>query len=791
MKNLFLFFFFTSSFLFSQQSRIELRTIYSNTFSANKNFNVYFPPGYDSSAERYPVVYLFRGHEREWANDGEDASRRGNIKTVADSLIKNGTMGKVILIMPGFSAPPVANDYTYLYSELIPYVDKTFRTYKSRWFRGIDGFSLGGLTTLTIMFTRPELFSSIGSYDGTFSMFNKSLLTNASPELLAEVKKLQILFHSSNPAGPSNYNNNVQILNQLKEKGIENTFSELLLAPNAEHNWYFADLHMSKTFPLHYKKFMTPQQNIPLAITSPSGTQKLSETISLRWSKPAVSDSLTFYLFLSNDDGKSWTYITQKNAHDSVFSFNTKNYPDGSLYKFRVVALSETLYSVTETPRLTIDNIGNGAPYVLFTSIDSVLNGISPIRWEAGDPEDDSLTISFSISYDNKKSWIPVANHLPNSGTYNFSTFSFPNSSNLYLKLSVSDGSLSSSTIYDVPVVLNNPRVQYPASILRHKSGVSTAFLSITKDAGTPHSTDTYEIRFSQIGNEKKYSVVNTTTDSTLLANVAWFDARTEGPSFDGFHLLIDEPAAISVIPDSVRWLKQTSQLNGNIGLMDLLLDNKNIFAAAFPYDYEIQVTDQISDTSMQFYDAPALPTYFTIRNTTADRKTHFVFLDFNGDSKISDLDELFLFESDSLDSLHLSWHIAFTGMTGAAVPQAGDALRFVTTKPLDNDLYEFTSYPLAVRNEKSLPNDFHLYQNYPNPFNPTTTISFALPVESRVKINIYNSLGQLVETLVDKDMKSGYYEINFNASRLASGVYFYKLTSDNFVKTRKMLLIK
>ncbi|HQI42065.1 MAG TPA: T9SS type A sorting domain-containing protein [Ignavibacteriaceae bacterium] len=87
--------------------------------------------------------------------------------------------------------------------------------------------------------------------------------------------------------------------------------------------------------------------------------------------------------------------------------------------------------------------------------------------------------------------------------------------------------------------------------------------------------------------------------------------------------------------------------------------------------------------------------------------------------------------------------------------------------------------------------NSFALFQNYPNPFNPTTTIRFALPVESRVKINIYNSLGQLVETLADKDMKSGYHEISFNASRLASGVYFYKLNSGNFVETRKMLLMK
>jgi hypothetical protein len=85
----------------------------------------------------------------------------------------------------------------------------------------------------------------------------------------------------------------------------------------------------------------------------------------------------------------------------------------------------------------------------------------------------------------------------------------------------------------------------------------------------------------------------------------------------------------------------------------------------------------------------------------------------------------------------------------------------------------------------------FTLYQNYPNPFNPTTTIKFALPVDSRVKINVYNSLGQLVETLVDKEMESGYHEVNFNASRLASGVYLYQLQAGEYISIKKMLLLK
>ncbi len=100
-------------------------------------------------------------------------------------------------------------------------------------------------------------------------------------------------------------------------------------------------------------------------------------------------------------------------------------------------------------------------------------------------------------------------------------------------------------------------------------------------------------------------------------------------------------------------------------------------------------------------------------------------------------------------------------------------------------------SYSDEVEIDVTGPTDFTLYQNYPNPFNPVTTIKFALPVASRVKINVYNTVGQLVETLVDREMESGYHEVNFDASSLASGVYLYQLQAQDYVSVKKMLLIK
>lgn len=88
-------------------------------------------------------------------------------------------------------------------------------------------------------------------------------------------------------------------------------------------------------------------------------------------------------------------------------------------------------------------------------------------------------------------------------------------------------------------------------------------------------------------------------------------------------------------------------------------------------------------------------------------------------------------------------------------------------------------------------PGEFALFQNYPNPFNPTTRISFNLPVASRVKLEVYNIRGQTVATLVDDYRQAGKYEVEWNASNTASGVYFYRITAGEYTDIKRLLLLK
>jgi hypothetical protein len=99
--------------------------------------------------------------------------------------------------------------------------------------------------------------------------------------------------------------------------------------------------------------------------------------------------------------------------------------------------------------------------------------------------------------------------------------------------------------------------------------------------------------------------------------------------------------------------------------------------------------------------------------------------------------------------------------------------------------------YVVSVEVIESELNSFTLYQNYPNPFNPSTTIRFSVSSPSITTLKIFNSLGEEVAILINEELTTGSYEIEWDASGLPSGVYFYQLKANEFVETKKMILLK
>jgi hypothetical protein len=137
--------------------------------------------------------------------------------------------------------------------------------------------------------------------------------------------------------------------------------------------------------------------------------------------------------------------------------------------------------------------------------------------------------------------------------------------------------------------------------------------------------------------------------------------------------------------------------------------------------------------------------------------------------------------------------------MEGESVIGAGNSVLFeidgeweiVSALAADRSFNTIIPTLTAKTESTVLPASFALGQNYPNPFNPSTEISFSLPAASDVTLSVYNMLGQTVAVLADEHMSAGHHTVTWDGSQVASGVYFYKLSTSEFTDTKKMMLLK
>jgi hypothetical protein len=134
-------------------------------------------------------------------------------------------------------------------------------------------------------------------------------------------------------------------------------------------------------------------------------------------------------------------------------------------------------------------------------------------------------------------------------------------------------------------------------------------------------------------------------------------------------------------------------------------------------------------------------------------------------------------------DHMDFSYSATLTGTDGLPM---GDLFHWY---PAEYQQWLVTGVEESITDQ--LPSEYALSQNYPNPFNPTTNIQFSIPKSGNVQLNVFNVLGQKVAQLVDQELKAGTHKVDFDASQLTSGIYFYTLESGSFSQTNKMMLLK
>ena len=179
---------------------------------------------------------------------------------------------------------------------------------------------------------------------------------------------------------------------------------------------------------------------------------------------------------------------------------------------------------------------------------------------------------------------------------------------------------------------------------------------------------------------------------------------------------------------------------------------------------------------------SPTVKYFFKIKKIGPSTETLFLSNNNGSDTVIS-------LRKSFLDSLATSF-----GLTGDSVQctwraSATNGLDTINSNP---NLIKIRRVPVGINQISSLvPEKFELYNNYPNPFNPSTTIKFDIAKSQFVKLVVYNMLGEQVSSIVNQNLTPGSYSVDFDASSLSSGMYFYRIESQGFAQTRRMVLIK
>jgi hypothetical protein len=348
-------------------------------------------------------------------------------------------------------------------------------------------------------------------------------------------------------------------------------------------------------------------------------------------------------------------------------------------------------------------------------------------------------------------------------------------------------------------------------SAYEHTAGMTTAGFKVLVNDSTNLTGDTYEINFEKVDNIYQADITNKNSGIEIISDFKFDDAEEYyyiTPFFDGVAVEFFPEFDLSIDTDKSYFVNNSgTNIEFNLGKptgttviapIDMILIWGN--------------TDTLADGS---YAEPLDSAY----SITGQKSVKCPFMAWN----VTDEEQMEMFVSERNSSENNRWdpgeHIGFLTPPQyqdnfpnfhaqlntyqpddeLKFPAEGDTNYIFTTRPIkEEDVFTFTtskSYLTEVENDYSVPDKFALKQNYPNPFNPSTTIVYKVPEASKVKLTVFNVLGQKIAKLIDKLHKKGTYKIMFDASEmkggLASGVYIYSMQADKKILSRKMLLLK
>jgi len=741
--------------VFGQESpsRVVLRQVYSGSLAENKNVNIYLPAGYDESTERYPVVYFLRNHEEEWFNGGFPGRVGTALKEVADDLMDFGLIGKMILVAPNTGS--IAGGYAglgvnmlrpdlapatgigtgrfedYIITDLVKFMDRSYRTIADRNHRGIDGFSYGGYSSIMLAMRNPGIFSSAGSYDGTVMWLHlddpntpgtdpddwgwviddptknavfdyprnvpymllhsaSDIIDNASGDKLDSIRSVRFHVKYRDDIGSNPYRN-IQMLSIMRQKGIRNSIGDGLLCPNAEHDYGYADLHAKGSLIKHWQTFNGAMISAPSVIDFSVTEKALGDT----------ADAVVF------NYGPESIIVSSINNSDP--SFQLTDIPPlpltlnaGDTMAFKVQFKPENFIFYTDTVRITSNDPVLPVSKIILQGKGGSFLAKPDVIYAASGPDGLGLYT------------VDAASGMANlNGAYNRGKTNITS-----IRVTPKTSELFALCPWDYSY----------ADIMKINSEGGDALYS----SSYIHTPGAKKIAFSN--------------DSTIYF------------SYDNGDLAIADLDTNVIVP----------VLIGNTGLpISSICFNSvtnELWATASNYP------EMTEDRGL--YKIRLTPSLDTLRVGLSGLDQVIKDIAFDSKGNLFGISGNQLIRIDTLDA-----HVTVIGNLGVT------NINSIAISPEIPDGIDTS--------DEQLPAAYKLYQNYPNPFNPTTEIRFALQNDSQVKLSVFNTKGELVANLKNEKMAKGAHAVSFDASALNSGVYFYKIDVNGMAETRKMVLTK
>ncbi|RMH62796.1 MAG: T9SS C-terminal target domain-containing protein [Calditrichaeota bacterium] len=516
-----------------------------------------------------------------------------------------------------------------------------------------------------------------------------------------------------------------------------------------------------------------PEHPFPLTL---EGNPPYTSEVPLKWASETLTDTDSLFLLYSTNNGQTWKTYEQKLPNSGQYNVSTATLPASVFYKFKLESVNGAyLYTAISDSFFTVDNSGadNVAPEVLWDFRDGIsLSGLDTLLWRDGDADGDPITRQLIV-----QSTVITDTLWPYNAGWVLNTADYPNGS-YTLTVHVSDGRLSASSVKQV--TFSNSFEDVENTYVTHLQGPSESIIHAAIADRSAIKKALYVLTFDRQDDQTTlYSVYDSTRKYYLIKNDPLPIAPESGRFFDGLTLAFDNPE-YRFLPEKSGW-SDSAHTNLEISMPNDA--HKPLF-----HDLEFRFDGAACDTSINGIIAP-----YAVWDSFTGKKLKQYIVDLNSNGTwepgevISPLNE-------GATTDDIIWYIIFDAPdnTDPVLPEVGARYTFKVAKPLSaEDRYLIDTNILNINTNPSYPAGYALQQNYPNPFNPVTTINYRLDKSGPTLLEVYDIRGRRVRTLINGYQTAGTHRVHFDGSAVASGVYFYRLSSGGQQLSRLMLLIK